>query len=352
VLAEELAGALERARQLERTAADNTVEGAEDKSVSNDHLLLLTGYLERPDGTNALDYDDEGRTEAEGFYKSQVVSLLGHLIELLHAEPRREWAEVAELEAPLAALHTTEDLSWRPEIIRLSGRRGITVARALTDAGEAEFVTPTGTVSASVYRARTPDVTLDGAAVYLVEELPAAGAGAPTERYALMVDDSYWGRRIQPCSFAAAPQSEQFVMGYRLRGQVLSDGAPIVGGNISLELTLMTAEQGEAIAWDSLEYNELVYSSELDTYVAGAQVLAPIRTDAEGRWEFLAPKGHGAYYQRQGDLRDDSPETAAQELARYVERVRMAYKGRLLEVVEGTEAVLNILSGALQISAA
>lgn len=350
-LADQLAIAVEHVRQLELAAGDNTVEGTQGKAVASGHLLLLSSHLERPDGTNALDYDDEGRTEPEGFYKSQVVHLLDHLLELLQADPARNWPEVADLNEILDDLVSTEDLGSYPEIIKLSGQTGITVACTTTDAGVAEFYTPAGTMAAMVYKARTSDVMLNCANVYLIEQLPAPGEEEPTGRYALMADDSYWGRRIQPASFVQAPASEDIVVGYRLKGQVLDSGTPVPNGNVSLELTLATAEHGNVTAWDSLEYNELVYDSQLDTYVAGAQVFAPIRTGADGRWEFIAPKGHGAYYQRQDDLRDDSPETAARGLARHLERVRFAYKGRLAEVAEGTEAVLNILSGTLAITA-
>ncbi|GAH46796.1 unnamed protein product, partial [marine sediment metagenome] len=179
----------------------------------------------------------------------------------------------------------------------------------------------------------------------------AEGDHEPTGRYVLMVDDPYWGRRIQPTEFSEAPLTESFTMGYRLTGRILEDGEPVENANVSLELALETVEEGRVVCWDSLEYNELVYDAGLDTYVAGATVLAPIRTDAEGRWEFLAPKGHGALYQRKGDLRDDTQQTAARGLARYVHEIYAAYRGRMAVAREGEEAVIDILSGSLEIAA-
>lgn len=350
-LAKELADATAAVQRQEWAAKDNTVEGATSKQVCCDQVLVRTAYLQRADGTNALDYDEDSRTPSEQFYKREIVQLLNCLVGRLRAEPMRTGTEVEKLEEILQRLRTTEDLSWEPEIIQLGQRTGITVARARTEQGVAELETPGGTMVARVLKAASPDVTLDGAWVYLVEELPASGESRPTGRYALMVDDSYWGRRIQPAEFVEPPQSETIQIGYRLRGRVLENGQPVAEANVSLQLTLQTAEHGTVTAWDSLEFNELVYDAELETYVAGARVLAPIMTGVDGRWEFIAPRGHGAYYQRQSDRRDDTEETAERQLARYVERVEFAYRGRMMEVQEGTEAVLNVLSGTLEINA-
>jgi len=352
-LASRLQALVATIQQREAQADDNTVEGGEAKLTACRLLLLLIAYLERPaESTNALDYDDEQRTSVENFYKRHVVRFLALLLRLLQSPPVRTWEEVGELAEVLGDLTTTEDTGWRPEIIELGTRRGITVERKKTVSGTVSFETPGGSATAHVYKARSPDVTLDGAYVYLVEELPAQGDDEPTGRYVLMVDDPYWGRRIQPATFQEGPITESFTMGYRLTGRILEESEPVANANVSLELALETAEDGRVICWDSLEYNELVYDSGLATYVAGAIVLAPIRTDAEGRWEFLAPKGHGALYQRVGDLRDDTEETAAQGLARYVHEVRAAHKGRTAVATEGQEAVIDLLSGALQISAA
>jgi len=349
-LADDLSAAAAIVYARERTAEDNTVEGSGGKQMACGHLLLLVAHLERPDGTNALDYSDEERSDSENFYKSQVVRLLALLLDLEQSDPTRDWDEVVELSQTLETLQTVETTNWTPEIIRLGTARGITVARGEVIGGLVAFQTPGGFATANVYKARTPDVTLEAASAYLIEELPKEGEAQPTGRYAVMVDDAYWGRRIQPAAFAPAPLDEEIVMGYRLRGRILASGIGVPYGNVSLQLTLRTTEDGGATAWDSLEYNELVWDYNLATYVQGPTVLAPIRTDDAGRWEFIGPKGHGAYYQRAGDLRDDSPETAACPLRRYVERIECAYKGRMIEVVEGAEAVLNTLSATLEIT--
>jgi hypothetical protein len=206
-------------------------------------------------------------------------------------------------------------------------------------------------VTAYVHKARSPDVPLDGAQVYLLEELPEDGASEPTGRFAVMVDDPWWGRRIQPAQCALAPLTEDLTMGYRLHGRLLEDGEPAAGENVSLELELTGVQDERVVLWDSVEHNELTWDAQRETYVEGPTVLAPIVTDAEGRWEWLAPKGHGAIYQRAADLRDETPETAARGFTRHLVAVRQAWRGRMAEVVEGAESVLDILSGTLEISA-
>lgn len=334
----------------ENAAGDNTVEGHAIKSILCRNILLLTHVLDRGDGTNALDYEDGDRTTFEQHYKRQLVGLIATLLQRLNAEPQRTWPEVVELAGILADLTTTEDTSWRREIVRLGQAQAATIARATTQGGVAAFDTPGGTVSACVYKARTPDVPLEGVAVYLLEMIAPEGAVAPTGRYALMVDDPWWGRRIQPAEFAEAPLSEEFVMGYRLQGRILQNGQPIAEANVSLEAELASVEDGRVIAWDSVEYNELAWDSELETWVEAATVRAPIMTGLDGRWETIVPRGHGALYQRAGDLRDGTAETARRGLVRHLVEVRQAFRGRQAPVVEGQESVLDILCGKLEIS--
>ncbi len=350
-LAASLRTAMELVHARELTADDNTVEGHAGKGIICGYALTLVDFLERPDGSNALDYEDTDRTAIETFYKGQVVRWLRSVLDLLQAAPERSWDEIASIEQALAALQTLEDTSWPSEIVEFGAACGITVGVAQTTSGTASFSTAGGVVSAHVYKARTPDVALEGVTVYLLEELPAQGVDTPTGRFAVMVDDPYWGRRIQGAAFVAAPFEADVVMGYRLKGRVLESGTAVDDGNVSLQIELQTADDGSVVLWDSLEYNELVYDSQLETYVAGAVVRSPIRTGQDGRWEFIAPKGHGAIYQRAQDLRDDTAETAARGLARCVQRVECAYRGRTVEVVEGVEAVLDILSGSLAITA-
>lgn len=351
-LGEQLIEAVGTIQAREAGAEDDTVSGRVTKALLCRHLLLIANLLDRGDGAQALDYDDEQRSADENYFKALTVGLASRLLRLLASPPVREWPEVGTLSGILAKLTTTEDTSWRREIVELGGEVGVTVARGQTIAGTVAFETPDGTVTAHVYEAREPDVALNGVQVYLLEALPEEEATEPTGRYAVMVDDPWWGRRIEPAEFAAAPMSRHVTMGYRLRGRILEDGAAVAGANVSLELELDSVEDGRVVAWDSLEFNELVYDAQLETWVEGANVRAPIRTDAQGRWEWIVPKGHGALYQRAGDRRDDGEETARRRLARHLESVKCAYLGRKLEVVEGTEAVLDIRSGRLEISGA
>ncbi|MGD9495688.1 MAG: hypothetical protein AB7Y46_05195 [Armatimonadota bacterium] len=349
-LGERLTATVTAIQAREAAAEDDTAGGRATKRLLCRQVLLLAEFLDRGDGTNALDYDDQQRTAAENYYKSATVGLVSFLLGRLRAWPVRSWPEVDELAQILADLQTTEDTSWRREVVELGGELGITIERKQTIGGAVAFETAGGTVSADVCKARDPAVALNGVDVYLLEMVASADAHEPSGRYAIMVDDPWWGRRIQPAAFCAAPLTEQVTMGYRLKGRILQDGQPVNGANVSLELTLDSVEDGSLLCWDSLEFNELIYDSQLETWVQGAQVRAPIMTDAQGRWEYLAPRGHGALYQRPGDLRDDSAATAARGLARCLRTVCCAYLGRKLPVMEGEEAVLDILSGRLEIS--
>ncbi|MFP3904941.1 MAG: hypothetical protein ACLFWB_11920 [Armatimonadota bacterium] len=238
------------------------------------------------------------------------------------------------------------------EVIQLGAERGMVVDEAWCDAaGHVGFSVAAESIEADVYKARTPDVALVGARVCLVARLQD---GEPVDEYALMVDDEYWGRRVQPAEFqppAYFDSAVQFCMGYRLEGSILEDGQPVADANVSLEGVLIDADGEEARFWDSLEYNELVYSESLETYVEGATVLAPIMTDANGEFEFFAPKGHGAIYQRSDDRRDDTPETAAMDLPRYVDAVYAVYLGRKALLEEDALAEIDINSGTLEIHA-
>ncbi len=234
--------------------------------------------------------------------------------------------------------------------VSLGGNQGRVAAQGVADGnGYVRLTCGSVVAEATVLRCAGPDVPIAGCTVALLMEVD--DQGADTGRAAVMADDDWWGRRIQPAEFAPGPISERLVMGYRLGGQILHDGAPTADANVSLEGTLSTAEDGDVVFWDSEEFNELIYSDELDTCVEGTTVLAPIVTDAAGHWEYIVPKGHGALYQRAGDLRDDSDATRQAGLARWLKGLCAAYKGRKAAVSEGAEAVINILSGVLQITA-
>ena len=236
----------------------------------------------------------------------------------------------------------------QPEIIQLGTQQGITVAEAITDAsGYAAFTRDGAQIEAHVYKALLPNVALAGAKVCLVAMLQG---GEPTSACVLMVDDEYWGRRIQPASFRTGSFSEQFVMGYRLKGKILDNDEPVENANVSLEGELVDAEGNASTFWDSLEYNELVYSGQLGTYVEGALVYAPIRTNSSGEFSFMAPKGHGAVYQRRTDYRDDTPQTAQQRLPRHLQQLKAVYLGRKAMLIEGEEAEINLKSGTLTVT--
>ncbi len=234
------------------------------------------------------------------------------------------------------------------EGIQLGQQWGVVISRVVSEDGIVEIVTPQGLVTGHVYQVRDLDVPLEVVEVALIEE-QVNGTG--TGRYALMVDDPYWGRRIQPAQFAEPPWTEDFVMGYRLRGEVRQGDELVVTAPVSFEVTLETAEDGAVRFWDSEEYNKLIWSGELETYVSGPEVTAPVVTDWQGKWEHIVPKGHKAPYQRETDRRDDTAETAQEPLRRYVEEVQVAYRGRRAVVVEGEEALINIDSAGARITA-
>jgi hypothetical protein len=239
-------------------------------------------------------------------------------------------------------------MSQLGEIIQLGPDTGVVVALVASVGGMAIFSYDGGVATAYVYQARDPDVQLDGAAVGLIQQQVD---GQNVAAYALLVDDPYWGRRIQPAQFSALPLTESFTLGYRLSGQIQENGVGVRYAPVSFAVTLQTAEDGPVLFWDSEEYNVLAWDDALFTYVSGSTVATPVMADAGGNWEYIVPKGHGAPYQRQTDFRDDTPETAAASLPRYVEQVCVAYLGRQVPVVEGTAALLNLDSAQVQITA-
>lgn len=232
------------------------------------------------------------------------------------------------------------------DTVLLGGRQGVVVEGQRAVGGEFEFLTPGGSVGGSVLKAAAPAVALAGAQVWLVQEV-ANGEKQP--RYAVMVDDAYWGLRVQPAEFTDGPLDERFIMGYRLRGRVLEDGHPVAGARVSFEVRVTTAEDGEVVFWDSEEYNELVWSEALKTWVEGARVLAPVQTDEEGNWEYIVPRGHGAAYQRETDRRDESAESRGARVERYVTRIDAVYKGHRALAGEGIVAVIEVGSAVLEV---
>ncbi len=344
-----LADLLRTLREYESNAPDNGMQLARTKEAMSEAAEGLCAALWRAEEErSALDYDDEQRTAQENVLKRRMVYLAHGFLSLLESKPQRDWRGVAELEELVGRLTTNEDTAWQPELVKLGGEQGITVEHQRTSDGMALFDMPEGQVEAHIFKAREPDVVLNGVSVYLVQLLGAGGA--LLEKYTLMVDDEYWGMRIQPAAFSPPPFAETFVMGYRLRGQILHDDVPQADANVSIEVTLNTAEDGQTVLWDSEEYNELVYSDSLNTYVEGPTVLAPMRTGLDGWCEFISPRGHGAVYQRQGDTRDDTEETRAKPLMRYVAEIEFAYKGRKAVVTETQPAIINIASGRLSIT--
>jgi hypothetical protein len=225
--------------------------------------------------------------------------------------------------------------------ITVGGVVGRLIAGTTATGGAYELQTPDGVISGHVWKARAPDQVLEGVHVWLVEGADASG------RYCVLVDDAYWGLRAQPAEYLKAPFTEDFVMGYRLRGRLLRNGQPVVGAPVGLEVRAETVEDGEVLFWDSEEYNELVYSEALETWVEGPRVTAPIVTDGEGRWSWVVPKGHGAVYQRAGDRLDESGEAPVPQ--RVVTRVDALYLGHRAPASEGTECEIHVDDGALEI---
>ncbi len=137
------------------------------------------------------------------------------------------------------------------DAVGLGAASGTVVAGTQADEdGSFAFEVTDGTISGQVFKARGPDVALAGVRVWLVQEM---WRGLPVERYAVLVDDGYWGVRVQGTEFRAAPFAETFVMGYRLQGRVLENGAPIQGAQVSLETELATESDGRVLFWDSQE---------------------------------------------------------------------------------------------------
>ncbi|NPV46497.1 MAG: hypothetical protein HPY69_06050 [Armatimonadetes bacterium] len=355
-LGERIAGLVGVVRAREAEAEDNPVGVGALKAGLTYLALALVEQAWRSDGTSGLDYDGADRTALERGIAAEVAGCLEQLVGLSRATPRRDWSEVEELAECATLLDGAASEEWRPELVQLGGQWGVTVARKRTSGGLVSFEAAGGVVTGRVYKALEPDTVLDGADVYLVEQIALEAmdfrtpVGALTGKYVVMVDDPYWGRRLQPEEFCAPPLDETFVMGYRVRGRVLHNGAPVEGANVSLEGITVDHQGVESRFWDSQEYNELIWSPELETWVEGPSVVAPIRTDADGRWSFVCPKGHGAIYQRAGDRRDESAETAGQRSDRHVDKLWMVYRGRRAELREGEEAVIDLLSGRLQIT--
>lgn len=354
-LGEQVDADLNEVRSREAEAGDNPIELGALKAVVSYGLLALVNLAWREEGSNGLDYPSEERSGTEQWVAGRVTTGLGQLLGLLRREPVRTWDVVGDLEACLGMLSEETQEEWAPEIVRLGKSEGLTVARETTSSGVASFSTPEGTITAYVYKARNPDVMLNGAQVVLVQRIERESRGflarppRLVNEYAVMVDDPYWGRRVQPAEFREGPYSESFVMGWRVKGRVLQGGEAVAGARVSLEGVTADAQGVETRFWDSLEFDELVWSDTLETWVQGATVYAPIMTDAAGRWEWLCPKGQGAIYQREGDWRDGTPETAAEGLARKLVRLYAVHRGRRVELQEEQEALLDLGSGRVEV---
>ncbi|MFQ6133598.1 MAG: hypothetical protein ACE5R4_16275 [Armatimonadota bacterium] len=220
------------------------------------------------------------------------------------------------------------------------------------------FETPAGLIVVFVYKARNPDVDLPGVEVTLLEE------GGTPARYRVMVDDPWWGRRIQPAEFKEAPFTEHIVMGYRLEARTLLDGVPQNGEGLSLELVWETAEDGEVVGWFPDVHNSLIWSSQEQTYVRGPEPVWPIVTRydgsrAEDGWagfdwpglrseDVILPKGHGSIFQRASDeLYDGWLGEEGNELPRYVKSAEWVYKTLRQPAVEGSPAIFDLKPGTV-----
>ena len=221
------------------------------------------------------------------------------------------------------------------------------------------FETPGGLVTVYVYKARDPDVELSGVEVTLLEE-----EGSSPPRYRVMVDDPWWGRRIQPAQYTPPPFTEHIVMGYRLEARTLLDGLPQNGEGLSLEVTWQTAEDGQAVGWFPDVHNSLMWSLERQTYVKGPELVWPIvsrydpNRDQDGwaglDWpglrteDVILPKGHGSIFQRATDeLYDGWLGEEGNELTRYVAKAEWVYQTLRQPAVEGSPAVFDIRSATV-----
>ena len=92
------------------------------------------------------------------------------------------------------------------DTVRLGGAQGIIVEGAAAADGEVVFSTPEGDVAATVLKAAGPGVVLPEVQVWLVRR-----SGEGPGHYALMVDDAYWGVRVQPAEFSEPGISRSFV---------------------------------------------------------------------------------------------------------------------------------------------
>src|SRR6056297_2814131 len=125
-LGEALMECVTEIQALENAAGDDSVRGAAIKAVLCRTVLTIASVLDRGDGTNALDYDDAGRTAWENHYKRITTGLIATLLSRLNSPPVRTWAEVSELAGVLSDLVTGEDTQWRREIVQLGDAEGVT----------------------------------------------------------------------------------------------------------------------------------------------------------------------------------------------------------------------------------
>jgi hypothetical protein len=232
--------------------------------------------------------------------------------------------------------------------------RAATIVETRTSASPVVFHTPDGDVTANVFKARSPDVELSGVQVSLLEESDAQGGA----RYAVMVDDPWWGRRIQPVPYQPAPFTTDIVMGYRIEARILIDHEPTNGEGLSLELTWHTAEDGPVVGWFPDVHNSLMWSEALQTYVKGPDLVWPITTrhdpsrDEDGWAAFywpglrfedvILPRGHGAIFQRAGDELYDGWLADGNALKRHLSGAEWVYRGCRKPAAKGSPAVFDI----------
>ncbi|MFQ6098929.1 MAG: hypothetical protein ACE5O2_14460, partial [Armatimonadota bacterium] len=221
------------------------------------------------------------------------------------------------------------------------------------------FHTPDGDVTANVYKARNPDAELPGVQVSLLSETDDEGVTV----YAVMVDDPWWGRRIEPVPYQRAPFTTDIVMGYRIEARVVIDDVPTNGEGVSLELRWWTVEDGEVVGWFPDVHNSLMWSDTQQTYVKGPELVWPITTRHdpnrnEDGWaafywpglryeDVILPKGHGAIFQRATDELYDGWLGEGNSLKRYVSGAEWVYRGHRLPAAEGSPAVFDIKRAAV-----
>jgi hypothetical protein len=217
-------------------AADPTVAAL--RAVSTYILEAEWWVLLRADDEHPYEYDSEQRTPEENVMVADTVYALGLALTYFAAEPARSFPGLAVMQAMYDQLSEDQDLTWEPEQIEVDGVMGTVVGAALTTAGGYVQFTGSPIMSANVWRYQDWGLALPRCKVLQVR------SNEDPTKYVLMVDDDYWGRRIQPASFTAPPFAEDFDLGRLLAVAYEYDGERINDQPVNWVYWMRTAEDG------------------------------------------------------------------------------------------------------------